>query len=74
MAWWSATSIDGGKIPSEEDLTAKIKKKRMLGLQQSGDFKNYLCKSRPSTTVAQMKPECARYKTSEPNCIMYVSF
>ncbi|KAG6727106.1 hypothetical protein I3842_02G114300 [Carya illinoinensis] len=32
MAWWSATSIDGGKIPSEEDLTAKIKKKRMLGL------------------------------------------
>ncbi|XP_040999653.1 uncharacterized protein LOC121245840 isoform X1 [Juglans microcarpa x Juglans regia] len=32
MTWWNATSTDSGKIPSEEDLTAKIKKKRMLGL------------------------------------------
>jgi hypothetical protein len=32
MAWWSATSKDNIKIPSEEDLRVKVKKKRMLGL------------------------------------------
>ncbi|XP_062168264.1 uncharacterized protein LOC133874350 isoform X4 [Alnus glutinosa] len=32
MAWWSATSSDRWKIPSEEDLRLKVKKKRMLGL------------------------------------------
>ncbi|XP_041007724.1 uncharacterized protein LOC121252232 isoform X3 [Juglans microcarpa x Juglans regia] len=31
MAWWSATSRDGAKIPSEEELGVKFKKKRMLG-------------------------------------------
>ncbi|KAG2728041.1 hypothetical protein I3843_01G182700 [Carya illinoinensis] len=31
MAWWCATSRDGGKIPSEEELRVKFKKKRMLG-------------------------------------------
>lgn len=32
MAWWSTTSKDNIKIPSEEDLRVKVKKKRMLGL------------------------------------------
>ncbi|PON53245.1 Zinc finger, CCHC-type domain containing protein [Parasponia andersonii] len=31
MAWWSTTARNGGKIPSEEDLKAKVKTKRMLG-------------------------------------------
>ncbi|EOY05910.1 hypothetical protein QUC31_016535 [Theobroma cacao] len=31
MAWWSATTRSGGKIPSEEELTSKVKERRMLG-------------------------------------------
>ncbi|XP_009378797.2 uncharacterized protein LOC103967246 isoform X1 [Pyrus x bretschneideri] len=31
-AWWSATSKGSDKIPSEEDLREKVKRKRMLGL------------------------------------------
>jgi len=32
MEWWFNTSEAGAEIPSEEDLTEKIKKKIMLGL------------------------------------------
>ncbi|XP_027362266.1 uncharacterized protein LOC113869928 isoform X4 [Abrus precatorius] len=32
MEWWSTTSEAGAEIPSEEELTEKIKKKKMLGL------------------------------------------
>ncbi|KAK7308010.1 hypothetical protein VNO77_41561 [Canavalia gladiata] len=32
MEWWSTTSEAGAKIPSEEDLIEKFKKKKMLGL------------------------------------------
>lgn len=31
MAWWSITSRNGDKIPSEEDMRVKVKTKRMLG-------------------------------------------
>lgn len=31
MAWWSLTSRNGDKIPSEEDMRVKVKTKRMLG-------------------------------------------
>ncbi|PQP94101.1 uncharacterized protein Pyn_15445 [Prunus yedoensis var. nudiflora] len=31
-AWWSATSKGNGKLPSEEDLREKVKRKTMLGL------------------------------------------
>lgn len=32
MEWWSTTSEAGAEIPSEEDLTEKFKKKKLLGL------------------------------------------
>lgn len=32
MEWWSTTSEAGVEIPSEEDLLAKLQKKKMLGL------------------------------------------
>ncbi|XP_024023066.1 uncharacterized protein LOC112092093 [Morus notabilis] len=31
LAWWSITSRNGDKIPSEEDLGVKVKTKKMLG-------------------------------------------
>ncbi|OMO54771.1 Zinc finger, CCHC-type [Corchorus capsularis] len=31
IAWWRATTRSGGKIPSEQELSMKVKERRMLG-------------------------------------------